>query len=190
MRLRRIVSPVIVIAVALALAACGLGGDPDATPSTTPTTTPSVTPTPTPTPEPEPVVATCENIVSPATIAGFAADGVSITPAAEFHAKMVSEGNALATIFDAGGVVCQTGAGAGAYEIYAYAVMSNAQFDPLRAQFLTDGMIEEVTDAGVLYTVPNDMEGLPRICYFRPDAYLVCGNVGERLDEIVTTLGL
>ncbi len=175
----------------LALTACGLGTP---TPSDTPTpeTTASgtPTPTPTPTPDPEPVAATCENIVSPATIAGFAASGVSITPAEEFHAKLVSEGNALAAIFDAGGVVCQTGAGAGAYEIYAYAVMSIAQFDPLRVQFLADGMIEEDTDAGVLYHVPNDMEGLPRICYFRPDAYLVCGNVGERLDEIVTTLGL
>jgi hypothetical protein len=184
-------SAAVLTVLVVVLTACGPGTPPKPSESPKPSATATATPTPTPSADPEPEVAiTCETIVSPATIAGFAADGVSITPPADFRAKLINEGNALAAIFDAGGVVCQTGAGAGAFEIYAYGVMSSAQFAPLRSQFVADGHVEQVTDAGVVYTVPNDMEGLPRVCYFRADAFLACGNTNDRINEIVDILGV
>lgn len=184
-------SAAVLTVLVLALTACGPGTPkPTETPTPDASATATSTPLPTEEPEPEPVAISCETIVSAATIAGFAADGVSITPPADFHAKLVNEGNALDVIFDVGGVVCQTGAGAGAFEIYAYGVMSSAQFAPLRTQFLNEGFIEQVTDAGVLYNVPGDMEGLPRVCYFRADAFLACGNTNDRINEIVDTVGV
>jgi hypothetical protein len=184
------VSAAVLSVLVLALTACGPGAPkPSKTPS--PEATVSATPTPEPTEaEPEPIVPTCENIVSASTLAGFTSQGVQITPPAEFAIKMANEGNALSAIFDAGGVVCQTGAGLGAFEIYAFGVLSAGQFAPLQSQFLADGMVEQVTDAGILYRVPDDTEGLPRVCYFRPDAFTVCGNDDARIDEIVGVLGL
>ena len=192
MNLRRVAAPVLLAALALTLTACDPGANGDPTPSTTRTVTPSATPTPTaePTDEPAPAAATCENIVTPATIAGFTADGISITPPAEFAAKMTTEGNAIAAFFDAGGVLCQTGRGSGAFEIYGYAVLDNAQISTIASQFLSEGYEETVGDVGVQYEVPADTEGLPRLCYFRPDAWSVCGNDDVRLGEIITTLGL
>jgi hypothetical protein len=190
MNLRRVAVPVLLVALALTLTACDPGANGGPTPSTTRTVTPSVTPTPTEVPEPEPIAATCENIVTPATIAGFTADGISITPPAEFAAKVTSEGNAIAAFFDAGGVLCQTGRGSGAYEIYGYAVLDNAQISTIASQFLSEGYEETVGDVGVQYEVPADTEGLPRLCYFRPDAWSVCGNDDVRLGEIIATLGL
>lgn len=182
------VAPVALV-FALAVSACG-PGSPTAT--ETPTPTPSAT-TETPTPEPTtaaPFVPTCENIVDPATISGFAAEGTLITPPAEFRAKMAAEGNALSSIFDAGGVVCQTGQGMGAFEIYAYGQLTTAEFAPLRAQFLADGVVETLAGVGVTYRVPSDMEGLPRVCYFEPGVVLVCGNDDDRIDEITAQVGL
>ncbi len=174
----------------LLLAGCG-PTDPDAaTPTSTPITSATPSATPTPTPEPSPAVLSCEGIVTPATIGGFASEGTLITPPAEFDAKLTAEGNALAVFFDAGGVVCQTGAGAGAFEIFAYAPLTEAQFAPVQAQFLAEGYSEQVTDAGLLYRVPDGQEGLPRVCYNRPDAFTVCGNDDDRVGEIVEVLGL
>ena len=115
---------------------------------------------------------------------------VSITPPAEFSAKLTSEGNALAAFFTAGGVLCQTGAGAGAYEIYGIAVLSDAQFAPVRAEFLSEGYQEVIGDVGVGYEVPADTEGLPRYCYYRAGEYTICGNDADRIEEIEAILGL
>lgn len=176
--------------LALTLTACG-PGSPDTSPSPTPEpTTASATPTPTPTPTTAPVAYTCENIVSPGTIEGFASQGISITPPAEFSAKLTNEGNALAAFFTAGGVLCQTGAGAGAYEIYGIAVLGDAQFAPVRAQFLAEGYQEVFGDVGVGYEIPGDTEGLPRYCYYRAGEYTICGNDADRIEEIEAILGL
>ncbi|CAN5320644.1 hypothetical protein BH11ACT3_BH11ACT3_03620 [soil metagenome] len=179
----------------LALTACGpTGSNPTGSPSGSGSSTPTATSTPTPTAdadEPEPGVAiTCQTIVSPATISGFSSTGVSITDPAAFHTKLVNEGNPLAVFFDTGGVLCQTGAGAGAYEIYGYAPMSDGQWAAVKAGFLADGYVENVTDAGLTYDVPGDMEGLPRSCYYRPSAFAICGNDTARLIEISDALGL
>jgi hypothetical protein len=190
MRLLRVTAPAALLAV-LALSACGPGtptaGDTE-TPKPVETVTPSATPTP------EPVALTCENIVSPATIAGFTSDDIGITPPAEFSAKLHDEGSELAVFFDAGGILCQTGRGSGAYEIYGYAVLSEAQFAPIRSQWLTPGpdggRIETIGDVGATYEIPGDQEGLPRICYVQIDVFTVCGNDGDRIDEIVDTLAL
>ena len=191
MRLLRVTAPLAVLAV-LALSACDPGTP--ATPSDTPAPEPSVSVTPdeTPTPEPEgPAAApTCENIVSPSTLADFTSAGIAITPPAEFDAKMESEGNAIAVFFDAGGVLCQTGAGLEANEIYGYAVLSDAQFAPVRAQFIADGYLEIDGDVGVGYEVPDGMEGLPRSCYYRAGEFTICGNDEARITEIETILGL
>lgn len=186
MRPTRIVAPVLLIAV-LALTACGPGVP---TPTETPAPVATPTPTPTPEPDPEPAAITCESIVSPETIAAFAADDIQITDPGDFAAKLDDEHNSLEVFFDAGGVLCQTGKGAGAFEIYGYAVLSQQQFSGLQSQFLDEGYIETFGDLGIQYEVPADTEGLPRICYFRPDAFTVCGNDGDRLVEIQDTLGL
>jgi hypothetical protein len=192
MNLRRVAAPVLLVALALTLTACDPGANGGPTPSATRTVTPSATPTPTAEPidEPAPAAATCENIVSPDTIAYFAANGLVITPPSEFAAKLASEGQGLAAFFDAGGVLCQVGGGYEAYEIYGYAVLSETQYAPVVADFLRDGYVETFGDRGVEYRVPDGAEGLPRLCYFRPDAWSVCGNDDVRLGEIITTLGL
>jgi hypothetical protein len=190
MRLSRVVAPVLLTAV-LALTACGPGTPTHIeTPAPVVTVTPTPTPTPTPAPDPEPAAITCESIVSPETIAGFAADDIQITPPGDFAAKLDDEHNSLEVFFDAGGVLCQTGKGSGAFEIYGYAVLSQQEFSGLQSQFLDEGYIETFGDLGIQYEVPADTEGLPRICYFRPDAFTVCGNDGDRLVEIQDTLGL
>ncbi|MEO5921847.1 MAG: hypothetical protein ABIQ01_11970 [Pseudolysinimonas sp.] len=182
-------SAAVLTALLLVLTACG-PGTPEPTKTPKPSASPTASATPTPTPEPAPVAATCENIVSPATIAGFAAVGIQITPPADFHAKLASEGNAMAVFFDVGGVLCQTGQGFGAYEIYGYGILSAAQFAPVRNQFVSEGYMEVEGDSGVGYEVPSDMEGLPRYCYFRVDEFTVCGNDDVRVSEIMSTLGL
>jgi hypothetical protein len=187
MKLAALAVPALLI---LTLTACG-PGTPATSPSPTPEpTTASATPTPTPTPTTAPVAYTCENIVSPGTIEGFASQGISITPPADFSAKLTSEGNALAAFFTAGGVLCQTGAGAGAYEIYGIAVLTEAQFAPVRSQFLAEGYHEVIGDVGVGYELPGDTDGLPRFCYHRPGVYTICGNESDRIEEIEATLGL
>jgi hypothetical protein len=187
MRLAAFVAPAVLLT--LVLTACG-PGTPEPTKSPTPKPSATATPTPTPTPTPEAVVYTCENIVSPGTIDGFASQGISITPPADFSAKLTNEGNALSAFFTAGGVLCQTGAGAGAYEIYGIAVLSDAQFAPVRSQFLNEGYQEVFGDVGVGYEIPADTEGLPRYCYYRVDEYTICGNDADRIEEIEAILGL
>ncbi|CAN5378135.1 hypothetical protein BH09ACT4_BH09ACT4_19240 [soil metagenome] len=190
MSLRRIGTAALLVTLAFALSACdpGAGGTPPPTAPATPTITPE--PTPTPTPTPEALVPTCQNIVSPETIAGFTSDGISITPPADFAAKVSSEGSALSVFFDAGGVLCQTGAGLEANEIYGYAVIADGYLCPLEAEFLRDGYEETTVDLGIQYKVPDGAEGLPRLCYLRPGAFSICGNDDARLSEIMETLGL
>lgn len=189
MRLAALVAPAVLLT--FALTACGPGTpEPTKSPSSKPTPNASATATPTPTPAPAAIVYTCENIVSPGTIDGFASQGISITPPADFSAKLTSEGNALAAFFTAGGVLCQTGAGSGAFEIYGIAVLSDAQFAPVRSQFLSEGYQEVVGDVGVGYEIPGDTEGLPRYCYHRVNEYTICGNDGDRIEEVEAILGL
>src|SRR3954468_21211971 len=148
MRLTAIAVPAVVLT--LMLTACGPGTpEPTKSPTPKPSASASAPPTPTPTPTAEAIVYTCENIVSPGTIDGFASQGISITPPAEFSAKLTSEGNALAAFFTVGGVLCQTGAGAGAYEIYGIGVFSEAAFAPVRSQFVNEGYQEVFGDVGV-----------------------------------------
>ena len=190
MRLLRVTAPLAVLAV-LALSACDPGAG---TPSETPTPEPTVSVTPVETPTPEPAgpaaAPTCENIVSPSSLAGFTSAGIEITPPSEFSAKLSSEGNALSAFFDAGGVLCQTGAGLEANEIYGYAVLSDSQFAPVRAQFIADGYMEVEGDVGVGYEVPDGVEGLPRYCYYRVAEFTICGNDDSRVSEIETILDL
>ena len=189
--MRQLLAPA-VLTIAVALTACGPGtpvADESETPKPT-VTAEAPTPTPTPDPDPEPAPVTCESIVTPATISGFASQGIGITPPAAFHDKLVNEGNDLALFFDAGGVVCQTGKGQGAYEIYAYGVLDSAQVATLGGSFVSEGYDEIVGDVGLQYTVPGDMEGLPRTCYLRPGAFSVCGNDDDRIAEIIGVLGL
>jgi hypothetical protein len=175
------------------LSACGPGtpsaGDTESS-KPTESVTPSAEPTTEPDPEPAPVVLTCESIVSPATISGFDSQGIEITPEADFAAKLATEGNALKEFFDVGGLLCQTGKGAGAYEIYGYGVFSESQFAPVRAQFVADGYLEVFGDIGMGYEVPEDQEGLPRYCYHRVGEFTVCGNGAPRVEEIMAVLGL
>ena len=190
---RAAITGVTVLVALAALTACQPNADD--TPSPKPPAASSAAPTPSETalaPDPEPAAVGCETIVSAATFSGFASAGITITPEADFAAKLSSEGNPLAAFFTAGGVLCQL-AGAGsqeASEIYGYAPLTAAQIAPIAASFIADGYVETDGDVGVQFQVPADAEGMPRLCYLRPDAFSICGNDDARLQEIMTTLGL
>ena len=51
-------------------------------------------------------------------------------------------------------------------------------------------MSEVFGDIGIGYEFMDDTEGLPRYCYYRAREFTVCGNNGDRVDEIILTLGL
>lgn len=185
--------PALAVLVVALLTGCG-PGSPDADDTTSPspreTVVESESPTPTPTPD-APAALTCESIVDPATYTALTTGGYGITDPDAFAAKLASEGNALAAFGTAGGILCQAGqANSEAIEIYGYAPLTAAQVSALGSQFTSEGYTEEVTDAGILYRVPADTAGLPRVCYARPDAFTICGEDDARLDEIVARLGL
>ncbi len=176
MRLRRVVLPVVLVSLAIALTACDPGA-PDPTESPEPTVTPSTTPTPTP--EPEPVASTCENLLS-TSLADYSAIGIS-GPGA-YADKLQDEGNAFYGFYAAGGVFCFVGE-MEAVALYGWAAFDDASWEPIRASNLSDGWTEEVTDAGFLMRSP--FPDPLQVCYYRPGEYGACAGSDALLDEII-----
>jgi len=176
------------VLVLLALTACDPGTTPP-TESPKPVETLAPSETPTPTPDPVAEAPTCQNIISPAAYTAATSGFLSITDPGQFHDKLVSEGNPLSVFFDAGGILCQVGNSSEATDIYGYAVLSAAQFAPVRDSFVAEGYMEIEGDLGVGYEVPDGAEGQPRNCYFRVDEFTVCGT-DDSIVDVMDTLGL
>lgn len=178
MSLRRIVSPVVLVALALALTACDPGGGPE---TAKPTPTESVTPTATPTPEaePEPVAVTCENLLS-TSLAAYSAQGIS--GPGDYADKLQSEGDPFYGFYSAGGVFCFVGE-MEADALYGWAPFDDASWEPIRASNLAEGWSEAVTDAGFLMRSPYPQP--LQVCYYRPGEYGACAVSDAVLDEII-----
>ena len=178
----------IALATALGITGCGTESPPQQEPS------PTVIQTPTATPTVEPPVAfdpTCETIVTPATLAGFTADGVSITPQAEFVAKMAGEGQTTFVLFDSnGGAICQTGNGTAAFEIYGYAQFTVPQSATLISTLYANGyQVDGYGDAeGQWFELPGDTEGVDRVYLVLTDGIVVVGGDRDRVEEILATV--
>jgi hypothetical protein len=176
MTLRRIASPVLLVALVAALTACG-PGTPIPTDSPEPTAT--VTPSPTPAPEPEPEPVTCENLLS-TSLAEYSASGIS--GPGSYADKLRDEGNSFYAFYEAGGVFCFVG-GVEAAALYGWAPFDDASWETIRASITSEGWSEEVTDAGFLYRTTNP-EPL-QVCYYRPGEFGACAGSDAVLDEII-----
>lgn len=178
----------ILLAASIALVATGCGDDTPTPPTETPI---AEAPSETPTPEaPAPFVATCETIVSQATLDGFVADDVTITPQDEFIAKMAGEGQTKYVTMDAaGGAVCQTGNSIRAYEIYGYAEVTNDESNAIATILYDEGfeVDTEGTSPGQWFKYPDDQEGVDRSWYFN-DGVVIVGGDKERIEEILATV--
>jgi hypothetical protein len=177
MRLRRFVSPIALVSLAIALTACGPTPGPTESPEPETTPTPSVTPTPEP--DPEPVAATCENLLS-TSLAEYSAIGIS--GPGSYADKLQSEGNAFYEFYEAGGVFCFVGQ-VEADALYGWAPFDDAGWETIRAANLSDGWSEEVTDAGFLMRSPYPQP--LQVCYYRPGEYGACAVSDAVLDEII-----
>ncbi|TBN56278.1 hypothetical protein EYE40_02065 [Glaciihabitans arcticus] len=176
----------VALAVLLGLTACGT---PEvAAPTNTPT---AEAPSPTPTPTTEPPAAftpACDTIVTAATLAEFTADGVSITPQAEFVAKMKGEGQDTYVQFDDnGGAICQTGNGTAAFEIYGYAKFPADQADALIDRLYgNDYKVDGFGDAeGQWFELPDDADGVDRVYLVLTTGTVVVGGSRDRVEEIL-----
>ena len=187
-------SPVaaVVLAASIALVATGCGGG--TPPAETPVASAPAeeTPTPTPTPEAlEPFDATCENIVTQATLDGFAADGVKIIDQQQFVDKMASEGQQKWVELDAaGGTICWIGNDINAVQLYGYAFVTRDQ---------ANSIIEKLYDEGYsVYTsgtIPGqwfstEQESIDTYWFFETEAMdsefteVYFGPTQERVEEI------
>jgi len=176
------------LTVALALTGCRTEAPPVTLPTPIETSTPSATPTTEP---PAAFDATCETIVTQATLDGFAADGVSITPQADFVAKMQAEGQTTFVLFDTnGGAICQTGNGTAAFEIYGYAVFTAAQSSELVSTLYDNGFqVDGYGDAeGQWFELPADTDGVDRVYLVLTDGRIIVGGSRDRVEEILATV--
>lgn len=175
----------VVLAASLAFVVTACGDDEPAPPVATPV---AEAPSQPPTPEaPEPFDATCENIVTQATLDGFTADSVVITPQDDFIAKMTAEGQSkYVTMDEAGGAVCQTGNGYSAYEIYGYAPVTADQGNSIATTLYDEGFEVDTSGGspGQWFAYPADMEGVDRSWYF-DDGIVIVGGSKERVEEIL-----
>ena len=152
-------------------------------PSTPTSTTPSATATPS---AATPQAATCENLVNATTLAAFSSGGKSITPPDAFSTKLHDEGNAYASFFDAGGVLCQVGAAGGleASEMYGWAPFVEAAAIPLQASLTSEHWTVGAAGTGVLYSLAADADDVVHRCLFT-NAAMACANDDARLAEIL-----
>jgi hypothetical protein len=179
------------LAVGVLGALTGCGDDPTDSESTSAgghASTPkaSATATATPTATAAPVAATCQNLIDPATLAGFASHGLAITPSADFGAKMASEGNYLSGFVAAGGLLCQVGptGGVEASELYAWAPFVEADTIPVQSGLTSEGWSVAATSAGALYSLGSGNEQIIFRCLFN-DTEMACAVNDARLAEVL-----
>ncbi len=109
-------------ALLLSTGGCFLLPPTSAVPSSSPTEA-SPTPSETPSEEPTPEPVTCESVLDPNTITGFAGFGISQN--LDFVQKVRDEGSSLALFADNDGIICQWGFPSGAATmIYGYSRIS------------------------------------------------------------------
>ena len=180
------------LAVGVLGALTGCGGDPSDSESTpaghagTPKASTTASPTPTPTATAAPVAATCQNLIDPATLAGFTSHGLAITPSADFGARMVAEGNYISGFVAAGGLLCQVGrtGGVEASELYAWAPFVEADAIPVQSGLTSEGWSVAATSAGVLYSLAPGSEQIIFRCLFN-DTEMACAVNDARLAEVL-----
>jgi hypothetical protein len=160
----------------LVLTGCDPTGSPtpsptgSATRSSTPTATATPTPTPTATSEGGsgggggPVALGCDTIISPATLSSLTSSGLTLTPPADFFAKIRGEipaGYVSPWLFfeDNGGIVCSWHNGSEVIEVYGVMDLPADQYPAFRdAMVNSDPYQVEESDA-VLFS--SQMDGNP-----------------------------
>jgi len=180
----------VLLAVGIALIATGCGDN--TPPVETPVASAPAEPTPTPTPEAlEPFDATCENIVTQATLDGFASDGVKIIDQQQFVDKMASEGQQKWVELDAaGGTICWIGNDINAVQLYGYAFLTGDQ-----ANSIIEKLYDEDYSVYTSGTIPGqwfstDQESIDTYWFFETEAMdsefteVYFGPTQERVEEI------
>jgi hypothetical protein len=182
---------VLATSLAFAVTACGEPETPAASPSAT-VEAPSPTPTPT---EETPVAfdATCENIVTQATIDDFASDGVKIIDQQVFVDKMASEGQQKWVDLDAaGGTICWIGNDINAVQLYGYAFLTRDQ-----SNAIANSLYDEDYSVFTSGTIPGqwfstEQESIDSFWFFETEALdsenteVYFGPTIERIEEIHT----
>lgn len=146
-----------------------------------PTSTPSASPTAAP-----PQAASCENLVDALTLAAFAGNGNLITPPATFSAKLHDEGNAYASFFDAGGVLCQVAASGAmeASEMYGWAPFVESHAVVLQSSLTAEGWTVSASSGGTLYSLNAEADDIVRRCLFT-NSEMACALTDARLAEVL-----
>ena len=181
----------LVAATATLLTGCGPTGLPTSSPDTstsssaTPTESVGATPSaaPTATTPSAPVAASCENLVSAASLADFSSRGLTITPPAAFSTKLHDEGSPLAGFFDAGGLLCQLGNGSESPEMYGWAPFAEAYAIPIQSSLAGEGWTVSATGGGALYSLAADADNNIHRCLFT-DTEMICAETDARLAEV------
>lgn len=167
-----------------------------ATPATVPPTTPAspTPPTATSAPSPTPSAAagaTCENLLNPETLAALLSSGQSLTPPADFGARMQAEGHVIGMFADNGGVVCQWSPAGSleANEVYGFSRISAAQAAAQQARLAGEGLTTSTHNGG---TILSDLTGNENVIfeYLFIDGYWFCAINVARLSEIVANAPL
>lgn len=183
-------------ALLLSTGGCFLLPPTSAAPSSSPTEaspTPSASATPSEEPAPEPV--TCESVLDPATITGFAGFGISQN--LDFVQKVRDEGSSLALFADNNGIICQWGFPNGAATmIYGYSRISYD--DMIVAQNHVGGDLGATVSAYAganLYSVPfgENVDGGPEYYLFGDDSdpskiYWMYAYTTEVLDQMLANI--
>jgi hypothetical protein len=183
-----VVALVLVAGIALGTAGCG----DETPPAETPVASAPAEPTPTPTLEAiEPFDATCENIVTQATLDDFAANGVKIIDQQQFVDKMASEGQQKWVELDAaGGTICWIGNDINAVQLYGYAFVTGDQ-----ANSIIEKLYDEDYSVYTSGTIPGqwfstEQESIDTYWFFETEAMdsefteVYFGPTQERVEEI------
>lgn len=158
----------------LALTGCDPTGAPTPSPTASGTGTASATATPTPTPTATssgedgsgggdgPLA--CDTIISPATLATLTSSGLTLTPPAEFFAKVRSDVPAdfVSPWFffeDNGGIVCVWGNGSEVLEVYGVVDLPADQYPAFRGAMLNSDPYSMAESDAVLFS--SEMDGNP-----------------------------
>ena len=160
----------VALAASIALVVTGCGDETPAPPAQSPVAeTPSATPTPT-AEALEPFDATCENIVTQATLDGFADDGVQIFDQQTFVDKMKSEGQEKWVELDAaGGTICWIGNDINAVQLYGYGFLTGDQANSIIEELYNEDYSVDTTGTipGQWFTI--DQESIDSSWFFETE---------------------
>lgn len=183
--------PVILACSALlvvGLAACApASSDTRASQTPTATATASASADPSRPSAPAAVVLTCENVLDPASVSAFAAEGFTQTH--DFAQRSIDEGWPEAAFVTNGGLLCQWGyPNSDASEYYGLSEISAEHTATITARLVAEGFTREPHSDGEMFVSPPT-EGV-NIHYFFADEHWFVGFSPERVDEIRRNAGL